>query len=267
MVMSAGIISFLTSFACFTTASLQFMQALKKLSFKHSIFMFTIFCVLNLHAYLLYRWIDTPLGQNLSVTHVFSLVCWLITLIIFFISFIKPIKNLLIFILPVSACSILLSHFIPGNLFIRTAQNPSSMVHILLSIFTFSLVGIAALQAALLYLQNTLLRTSSNARLIKILPPLETMEAFLFHIIGFGFLLLSTSLLSTFLFFEAFFFTHHLQKIILSILAWALFGFLFVAHHRSGLRGLKAIQWTLLAVILLMCAYLAEKFSTLIFWN
>lgn len=50
------------------------------------------------HAYLLYRWIDQPDGQNLSFTNMFSLVAWVIAVLIIVSAWRKPITSLALLI-------------------------------------------------------------------------------------------------------------------------------------------------------------------------
>jgi len=131
--------------------------------------------------------------------------------------------------------------------------------HVLISILAFLILGMAALQAALLSWQNRLLRNKVSPGLIRIFPPLQTMETLFFQMIWFGFLLLTASLFSAFLFLDAPVFAHHRHKIILSVLAWGLFAALLYGHHQSGFRGSSAIRWTLIGVGLVTTAYLANK--------
>ncbi len=157
------------------------------------------------------------------------------------------------------AFSIVLAILYPDLDIFKTLEDPSMLIHILIAILAFGLLGMAALQAALLYLQNQCLRGNASERMIRILPPLQTMETLFFQILWSGFLLLSVLVLSALFFLDSTWQSHHLQKIILSVLAWGLFATLLFAHHYSGLRGIKAIRWTLVGVGLLTLAYLAGK--------
>ncbi len=294
--MSTTIISLLTSFIYIVTAFLQYQNLFSKMTFKKMTLTTLSSAAILLHSYVLYRWIDTPFGQNLSLSHLFSLICWLITLITLSTSLIKAIErknldfassverngpmtknstffskknitteagvlqSLFLFILPLSALSILLSILFPGENTFQTRQHPNTLIHILISVFAFGVLGTAAMQAILLYLQNRLLRKkSAHHSIIKILPSLQTMETFLFQIIWSGFLLLSASLASAFLLTDELITNNRLQKIFLSFLAWSLFAALLYGHHQSGLRGQKAAAWTLTGVGLLIGAYLAGK--------
>ena len=147
----------------------------------------------------------------------------------------------------------------PGLDIFKMLEHPSMLIHILIAILAFGLLGMAALQASLLYLKNQSLRGNASERMIRLLPPLQTMETLFFQILWSGFLLLSILLLTALFFLDSTWQSHHLQKIILSVLAWGLFATLLFAHHYSGLRGIKAIRWTLIGVGLLTLAYLAGK--------
>jgi len=253
--------SFLAFVLYLLGASLQYLNLSSKLAFPKMKCLLVGFGGVLLHSYALYRWIDTPLGQNLSLSHLFSLICWLIAFITLTVSLLKPLENLSIFILPATALSILVALIFPGQNVFQTRLHPHTLMHILISILAFGALGLAALQATLLYLHHKLLRNKSAHTLVWMLPPLQTMETLLFQIIWFGFLLLSASLSSAFLFLDEPFAANRLQKIILSLLAWGLFAILLCERHQSGVRGLKkAIRWTLIGVGLLLVAYLGSKF-------
>lgn len=157
------------------------------------------------------------------------------------------------------AFSIVLAILYPGLDIFKRLEHPGMLIHILIAILAFGLLGMAALQASLLYLKNQCLRGNASERMIRLLPPLQTMETLFFQILWSGFLLLSILLLTALFFLDSTWQSHHLQKIILSVLAWGLFATLLFAHHYSGLRGIKAIRWTLIGVGLLTLAYLAGK--------
>jgi len=253
-------IGFLASLIYCGAAILQYFNLSNKLSFSKSKLIGLSLIALSLHGYLLYRWIDTPLGQNLSASHLFSLIAWFIALSFLTSSLLRPLENLLLFILPIAALSIPLSFLFPGASFFQTRLHPGHLIHILISILAFGVIGMAVLQATLLYLQNRLLRNKSRDGVLWVLPPLQTMETLLFQILWFGFLLLSASLCSAFLFLDEQLFTAtRTQKIIFSLLAWGLFALLLYGHHQSGLRGLKAIRWILIGAALLILAYLGGK--------
>ena len=87
-------------------------------------------------------------------------------------------------------------------------------------------------------------------------------EAFTDMLFGFllaGWLLLSASLVSGWLFLDDLFAQHLVHKTLLSASAWVIFGLLLLGRHQLGWRGYKAIRWTLAGFCLLMLAYFGSK--------
>ena len=94
---------------------------------------------------------------------------------------------------------------------------------------------------------------------MRALPPLAIMERMLFQLIAVGFVLLTLSLLSGFVYLENMFAQHLVHKTILSILAWAVFGVLLLGRRLYGWRGKVAVRWTLSGIALLLLAYFGSK--------
>ncbi len=94
------------------------------------------------------------------------------------------------------------------------------------------------------------------------LPPLLTLERFLFRFLGLGFVLLTLTVVSGVFFSEEVFgkplTLNH--KTVFSILAWFVFGGLLVGRRRYGWRGRVALRWILTGTTLLFLAYLGSKF-------
>ena len=84
----------------------------------------------------------------------------------------------------------------------ETVLQPAQFVHILLSLIAFSVLGIAALQAVVVAAQELKLRHKRPAGLLRVLPPLQTMEQLLFDIVWAGMILLTLSILSGILFLD-----------------------------------------------------------------
>lgn len=136
-----------------------------------------------------------------------------------------------------------------------THYDPKQLVHIVLSTLAFSVLFLAALQAVLLALQEWQLHHRRLQGLVQALPPLQTMERFLFQLVSLGFVLFTLLLLTSILFFQQIFAVPLLQKTLISILAWLIFAVLLMGRKRFGWRGRTAIQWTLSGVVLLTLLY------------
>jgi ABC-type uncharacterized transport system permease subunit len=212
---------------------------------------------ISLHGFLLYSWIDVTAGQNLTEVNLLSLAIWVMALIIFGLSFKKPMAYLSVLLFPLAALSIFLVNEFPSKHVIQTAAIPKQLTHILLSILTFSVMSLAGLQAITLAFQEKFIK-QKYFQISALLPPIETMERTLFQFILSGLLLLSLVLGSSIYFFNQVLFTQFLQKTILTFIAWLVFSLLLIGRYYFGWRGKKAIYWTLSGFVILSLIYFSS---------
>lgn len=132
--------------------------------------------------------------------------------------------------------------------------------HIVLSLAAAALLFAAAVTALLLVFLDRRLHTRRLLDLPSILPPLDALEKVMFRLIGTGFVLLSVSLLTGFVFVTNLFEQHLIHKTVLSLAAWVIFGTLLVGRHRYGWRGRSAVRLTLTGFAMLALAYFGSKF-------
>jgi ABC-type uncharacterized transport system permease subunit len=214
---------------------------------------------LLLHGLVLYQIVLTTAGVNLGIFNSFSLVAWLIVLLLVVSSFSQPTENLGIIVQPVAGLTIFLALAFPSQRLIDQNTPLGLEAHIFTSILAYSVLSIAAVQALLLAVQDRHLRNRHPGGFIRALPPLQTMESLLFQMIWLGFVLLSVALLTGLLFLDDIFAQHLAHKTVLSIASWGVFGILLWGRHRFGWRGRIAIRWTLAGLIVLAIAYFGSK--------
>lgn len=212
-----------------------------------------------LHAILLYRWIDVGIGQNLTFFNLFSLVTWLVAILMLLGTYSKPIANLGILVFPLAALSIGLGLTFPSFEIVHTAANPKELIHILLSTLAISTLCIAGLQAILLAIQERALRTKRVIGVLQILPPLEVMEELLFEMVIVGFVLFTIVLLTSLFSFYPILVTPLWQKSVLALFAWFLFAILLAGWCFLGWRGLQVIRWTLGGVFVVALIYFGSE--------
>jgi ABC-type uncharacterized transport system permease subunit len=198
--------------------------------------------------------------MNLAFFNALSLASWTVVASLLISSLSKPIENLGLVIMPLAALTVLLDLLYPSVGFMSADASWILKLHVLLSMLAYSLLTLAAVQAVLLAVQDSYLRARKPNTFIRALPPLMTMEALLFEMIGVGFALLTLALLSGFAFLENMFAQHLVHKTVLSVLAWMVFGGLLLGRRVWGWRGQKAIRWTLAGFLLLILAYFGSKF-------
>jgi len=189
-----------------------------------------------------------------------SLVCLIISLLFVFSAFTQAIEMLAIIVLPFSAVAVLLNI---GNIVESTAPiniETALQTHIILSILSYSLLTVAAFQAAFLSIQEKHLHNRQPSHFINCLPPLQLMEQLLFRVIFLGLCLLTLALATGFIFLDDVFAQHIAHKTVLSMLAWLVFTALLCGRHFLGWRGQKAVKWTYSGYLALMLAYFGSKF-------
>ncbi len=75
-----------------------------------------------------------------------------------------------------------------------------------------------------------------------------------------GFGLLTLALITGFVFVTNLFAQNLVQKTVLSLIAWLIFGVLLIGRLRFGWRGRSAVRWTLSGFAILAVAYFGVKF-------
>ena len=132
--------------------------------------------------------------------------------------------------------------------------------HILLSMGAAALLFAAAVTALLLVFLDRRLRARRIADLSSGLPPLDALEKIMFRLVAAGFGLLTLALMTGFFFVTNLFAQNLVQKTVLSLIAWLIFGVLLIGRLRFGWRGRSAVRWTLSGFGILAVAYFGVKF-------
>ncbi|MGH8809904.1 MAG: cytochrome C assembly family protein, partial [Noviherbaspirillum sp.] len=174
------------------------------------------------------------------------------------------LDGLRVLVLPTAAAAVMLPLLFPGS--VVPLQGKSSLFpwHVAIAILAYSTLTIAAFHAVLMALQESRLHTRPEAKrggwfalAIDRLPALMTMERLLFRLIGFGFVLLTLTVLSGIVFSEqlfgiAFKWDH---KTFFTMMSWGLFGALLAGRIWRGWRGKTALRFTLTGFATLLLAY------------
>ncbi|MCF7981624.1 MAG: cytochrome c biogenesis protein CcsA [Pseudomonadales bacterium] len=201
----------------------------------------------------------TDAGLHLGFFKISSLIGWLITGLVLVSSIQKPLENLLIGVYPIAALGLGSAIIAHGTVEPTIHLSLHSVSHILLSLFAYSVLTIAAIQAVLLAWQDQQLHHKRANGFIMRLPPLQVMEQLLFELIWVGVVLLSAAIISGAFFIQDMFAQHLAHKTLLSIFAWLIFSLLLAGRHWKGWRGSIAIRWTIFGYLLLMLAYFGTK--------
>lgn len=199
-------------------------------------------------------------GYELSLFKIFSLFLWVTNGLLLVSGLRQPLQNLFAITLPLSVIALLVSWHAPGGKIIPAdTLTPGMATHILLSILAYSVMIVASLQAVVLAFQNKRLRERHPGGLVRLLPPLETMERLLFELLWVGQLLLTLVIATGAVMIYNLAAQHLYHKITFTICAWLIYAVLLWGRHRRGWRGQVAIRWTLAGSACLLLAYLGTK--------
>jgi ABC-type uncharacterized transport system permease subunit len=170
-------------------------------------------------------------------------------------------------IMPSAAAVLLLAWIFPGGVVPLDGRSELFGWHIAIAVLAYSTLTIAAFHAVLMALQESRLHTRGErggflGAALDQLPALLTMERLLFRLIGFGFILLSLTVLSGIVFSEQLFgkaltWDH---KSAFTLLSWLLFAALLAGRRFRGWRGRTALSFTLAGFATLMLAYVGSRF-------
>jgi ABC-type uncharacterized transport system permease subunit len=214
------------------------------------------------HAVLVDAAVVTPGGLDVSLANALSVVAGLIVLFSWLGGFARALPGVAAVALPVAAVTAPLPAVFVNPHRLSLADEPLAVLHIGVALIAYALLIVAALQALVLFGLERRLHRGLPERSGQQLPPLLTLERFLFRLVDVGFVLLTLTLVSGALFSEELFgkplrFTH---KVVFSVLGWLVFGALVFGRHRYGWRGRSALSWVLAGTGLLFLAYVGSKF-------
>ncbi|MGR6872741.1 cytochrome C assembly family protein [Pseudomonas sp. HK3] len=204
----------------------------------------------------------TPLfneTMDLRFFQVGSLISLVISGLILISALRKPLESLFLGVFPMAVIILGCNLIFGSDNEVAKKYDTGLMSHIILSIMAYSVLSIAAFQAVLLMVQDYQLKHKHMTGIMRVLPPLQTMDRLLFDMIGIGTLLLSLAIASGFIFLDDLFAQHLVHKTAFTLMAWAVYGALLIGHWRLGWRGNVASKWTLVGTALLVLAYFGSK--------
>ena len=204
----------------------------------------------------------TPEGLDLSLANAVSVVAGLVAAVAWGSGLLATLPVIGTVVLPVAAVATLLPLVLTNPHRFAYAGESLAAAHVAVALVSYALFLVAALQALVLMgLEKRLHRRLLDPGAAD-LPPLLTLERFLFRLITAGFVLLTLTLGSGMLFTEQLFgkpftLTH---KSVFSVLGWLTFGALLWGRWRYGWRGRVALRWIIAGTVLVFLAYLGSKF-------
>lgn len=226
---------------------------------QRQLFLFAGFAAVVLHGVHLAQTLFSPAGIELGLFSAASLVGVLIALVAILTSLFRPVATLSVAAYPVAFLTLLLSALFSDTYAPRQFTTGVG-AHIVLSLLAYAVLGMATAHAALLAAQNRLFRARRVQGLLRVLPPIQTMEAILFELLAIGFALLTLAIVVGLVYIDNFLGQHLVHKTVLTFAGWMALGALLLGHDVSGWRGLTAVRWTVASFVLLVMAFFGSKF-------
>lgn len=200
-----------------------------------------------------------------------SFTLWLGLIIYWIDSFFMKIGGFQLLFLPIGVVICLLAAVFPitEHSTAITVHTGLFMVHLITSLFAYSVIALGALQALIMTSLDNYLHhpqyfgnnTNLLSRVLDAQPPLLVQERMLFRLIWVGFTLLSISII-TGMFVSMSLIGELLpndHKTFFTLISWIIFGILLFGRMMWGWRGRIALRWALFGFALLMLAYTGTR--------
>lgn len=250
----------ISSFFYFIAGTIAAMQLFSPHKVNKRCFFIAVTPAIFCHATWLYQHIIIQSGQNLPMLNVLALVAFIVSLLS---TFANQRFNTGVLLPVVYGFTVLIFVGViclPGNYVTHLETHPQIATHIILALFAYSILSIASLLALQLAYLDYRLKNRKNP-LTKIqMPPLMTLEKSLFQFILIGFILLSGTLVTGFIFLEDMFAQGKAHQAVLSIIAWIIYAILLWGRFSRGWRGRLIVYITIIGSSLLTLAYFGSRF-------
>ena len=230
-----------------------------------------ILAPLLLQSYLLWNTLFAAEQLRFGFGQALSATLWIAVAIYWIESLFVRVEGIQPLVLGLAAICAPLPALFPGMVTPDYTHATEFRLHLAMAMLAYGLFMIAALHALLMTLVERRLHggagsARSEASALRgpfaSLPPLLTLEALLFRIIGLGFALLTLTLITGAVFSETLFgqvlrFNH---KTVFAVTSWLIFAALLAGRYLYGWRGRVALRWTLTGFVMLLLAYVGSRF-------
>ncbi len=206
--------------------------------------------------YTYFLMLDYSIKSNFIISLLLTFL--ILNFLLLFLMFIKPAHHLALILLPLSAAVVFLTLIFDFNNS-TDDLNYDLFLHIVVSLVSYGLLGLAAIQALLLKFQEQKLKDLDNSSLSNLMPSMDIMENIMFDLIVIGFVLLTISLLTGAPFVSADADKILLQKVSFSVIAWLAYFYLIYQRFSSNVIGKKANNLAIGGMAFLLFAYLGTK--------
>lgn len=210
------------------------------------------------HSCALWHLMITDTGLHLSLLPVATLIGAFGALVVVFASLYRSLEWVSVMVFPYCAITLQLA------IWLKTGYAPKPLsyglgAHVLFSISAYALLALAACQSVLVMIQHQQLKGGHIRGLMRYFPPIQSMEAVLFELIGAGVALLTLAIGIGFIYLDDLFAQHLAHKTVLTLISWLVFVALLIGRHYLGWRGVTAVRFTLTGFSFLLLAFFGSQ--------
>ncbi len=134
------------------------------------------------------------------------------------------------------------------------------VLHVFISIMTYSILGIAAFISVIAYLSEYILRHPKYLKLVTLLPSLTQSDRLLSITLWAAFIGLCLTLTGGFIILEDLFEQKIVHKTVFTVICLLICATILISKHTAGLRGRPVHLSVIFASFCLMLGYLGSKF-------
>ena len=197
-----------------------------------------------------------------GMSSILLITLWCMLAYYWFASFFYRLHGIQLILFPFILFALLICNFFPGQPILYPVEKWLLVCHIVISILAYSLFGMCALLAILIWRLSNNLHYRKNSNLICFLPPLLSMEKYMFQLLWIGLFLLTLSLIT------GLFFSEHAvgvslqltHKLIFGSLSWLLFATLLFGQIKYHWRGKQAARLILSGFFFLILTHTGTQF-------
>lgn len=197
-------------------------------------------------------------GVDFGLYHIASLIFLVMAILSLLLMITRPLQVLIVVMLPLAALAAMVSALAPPG-GTDNVLGLGLLAHIALSVISYGLLTLTAIQALFVILQNNRLKHHQTRGLIRALPPLQRMEDMFFELLAAGTLVLGGAVIAGAVFIADLFAQHLVHKTVFTLLSLAVYVLVVVGHQRQGWRIRTAVILQWLAYSLLALGFFGSK--------
>jgi ABC-type uncharacterized transport system permease subunit len=210
------------------------------------------------HTWSLWQLMVAPTGVALGLFPIASAISLFGVLLVLVSSLYRPLEWVSIMVFPATIILLIPALFLHAG-YVSQPFPHGIAAHIVLSILAYAVMTIACCQSILIMIQHRQLKRGNLRGLLRLLPPIQTMESMLFELIWGGVILLTFAIITGLFYVKNLVEQHLAHQTVLTLVAWLIFALLLGGRHFLGWRGITAGRLTVAGFIMLLVAFFGTQ--------